>query len=720
MAFTRLHLKSVKYVWMRSFIFLIAILIAIFLLFFGVIRAQIDHQVIQTSYSTSNFVKSVIDERLLALQDISFDLIDNRYATGLCSAESEDAFKQSATYELANDMKNFLISNQIVEDVCLYFPSDNYIVGNCGAYRPYAYYLLRNGLSPDGFSDWNKLLQDPKQMQFSVSYGKNGSSLFFSRYTGGSHNRCVLLAKISCKSVENILRWSNSQEPHSLIAILDSKGNFYSAVGDSSLISLTDGHPMAQRSGTSAAQGFLIYVQPSAIHGLSYLLIQDKGQTFATLSTVSLILIVCIVCCLIFGLAISVYLSRKNSRPLQKLMERLNANNREENEYELIGKMIDQMSIDNKSALIELDRQQTLLQHSFVTELLSGGVQREKAIDSLCVRYGISFENPWFCTAVVLMDENDRAVEDLIKKNADTCFFILWASMKNGYAFLLNFEAKDRNDAAEKAGGYMNLFLRQPEGFSLSANRVALSECGQSKEMLVIGYYETLRLLETEQGAFVQAMPGTLPSTRGSGYELYQTFQNALMDGQFQRCIDMLPKLFEGYLDNCDLLVQRCRRYAVVNLVLEAMSTDLSVNFEKESDRIVSNALLPVLQENLSSALRKLEGPALRQHESRSAVAAKAKNMIEHDYANPLLGLYSIAERLGISSSYISRIFKQEYGMGVIEYLNRVRISHAKALISDGSMSMKAVAINVGFSSDVSFIRVFKKYENTTPGKWQI
>jgi AraC-like DNA-binding protein len=84
-----------------------------------------------------------------------------------------------------------------------------------------------------------------------------------------------------------------------------------------------------------------------------------------------------------------------------------------------------------------------------------------------------------------------------------------------------------------------------------------------------------------------------------------------------------------------------------------------------------------------------------------------------------MLGLSSIADDLGVSNSYISRVFKKIYHIGVVEYINKTRIDHAKELIVKGDMSMKAIAIKVGFSSDVSFIRVFKKYERITPGKYK-
>lgn len=101
------------------------------------------------------------------------------------------------------------------------------------------------------------------------------------------------------------------------------------------------------------------------------------------------------------------------------------------------------------------------------------------------------------------------------------------------------------------------------------------------------------------------------------------------------------------------------------------------------------------------------------------SIADKTKNIIDEQYSNSELGLFLISEILGVSNSYTSKIFKKQFGLGVIEYLNRVRIYKAKQLIGNGNMNIKDIAIQVGFTSDIHFIRVFKKYEQVTPGKYK-
>ena len=57
--------------------------------------------------------------------------------------------------------------------------------------------------------------------------------------------------------------------------------------------------------------------------------------------------------------------------------------------------------------------------------------------------------------------------------------------------------------------------------------------------------------------------------------------------------------------------------------------------------------------------------------------------------------------------------------MGVVEYMNRLRIDSAKKIMGTEDFTVKEIAEKVGFTSDIHFIRIFKKYENTTPGVYQ-
>ncbi len=97
----------------------------------------------------------------------------------------------------------------------------------------------------------------------------------------------------------------------------------------------------------------------------------------------------------------------------------------------------------------------------------------------------------------------------------------------------------------------------------------------------------------------------------------------------------------------------------------------------------------------------------------------RIKRIIEENYNQHYLGLNYISEQVNVSTSYVSKVFKEEYGMGVVEYMNWLRIDNAKKIMRTQQLTVKEIAEKVGFTSDIHFIRIFKKYENTTPGVYQ-
>lgn len=77
--------------------------------------------------------------------------------------------------------------------------------------------------------------------------------------------------------------------------------------------------------------------------------------------------------------------------------------------------------------------------------------------------------------------------------------------------------------------------------------------------------------------------------------------------------------------------------------------------------------------------------------------------------------LEEIAAKAGFSKFHFSRLFKQFTNVSFYKYVNQQRIAHAEELLSNPDQSVTQVAIQCGFSSTSSFIRMFKQLKNCTP-----
>ncbi len=97
----------------------------------------------------------------------------------------------------------------------------------------------------------------------------------------------------------------------------------------------------------------------------------------------------------------------------------------------------------------------------------------------------------------------------------------------------------------------------------------------------------------------------------------------------------------------------------------------------------------------------------------------KAKEFMEQEYSDPSVYIESVAEKFGISTSYLRREFLRGYGTTPIDFLRAVRIGNAKNLLMLEHLSVSEIAVQCGFSSDSYFIQVFRKTVGESPTKYR-
>lgn len=84
-------------------------------------------------------------------------------------------------------------------------------------------------------------------------------------------------------------------------------------------------------------------------------------------------------------------------------------------------------------------------------------------------------------------------------------------------------------------------------------------------------------------------------------------------------------------------------------------------------------------------------------------------------------GLYapSIAEQVGISEKYLYNFVKEQTGYSLGDYLQKLRMEKATELLSGRAMSIKDICFAVGFNSENSFYKAFKRMYGMTPSLYR-
>ena len=111
-------------------------------------------------------------------------------------------------------------------------------------------------------------------------------------------------------------------------------------------------------------------------------------------------------------------------------------------------------------------------------------------------------------------------------------------------------------------------------------------------------------------------------------------------------------------------------------------------------------------------------------HQGNSSNAPKkmdislVKSFLDEHYKEKL-SLESVASQFFIDKHYLARLFKAQYGVTLVTYLQQVRITHAKRMLRFTDKSIEEIGLECGIGDLNYFSRVFKKLEGISPSEFR-
>ncbi|MNC35160.1 HTH-type transcriptional regulator YesS [compost metagenome] len=120
----------------------------------------------------------------------------------------------------------------------------------------------------------------------------------------------------------------------------------------------------------------------------------------------------------------------------------------------------------------------------------------------------------------------------------------------------------------------------------------------------------------------------------------------------------------------------------------------------------------------VSRYLVECEQHNLDRPERPQSYAEQARTILLLRYAEDI-SLQSVADFINVNSSYLSRVFKQETGGNFINFLTKIRIEKAQALLKDKSILIYEVANRVGYPNTAYFSKLFKKVTGLSPEEYR-
>lgn len=100
-------------------------------------------------------------------------------------------------------------------------------------------------------------------------------------------------------------------------------------------------------------------------------------------------------------------------------------------------------------------------------------------------------------------------------------------------------------------------------------------------------------------------------------------------------------------------------------------------------------------------------------------LAERLDRYLENHFQQDTLSLGHLSENFHISTSYITRLFREHVGMSFRRRLNTYRVEKAKFLLRNTNQTVDCIAREVGFKNHARLTEAFYRFEGMPPGRYR-
>ena len=490
-----------------------------------------------------------------------------------------------------------------------------------------------------------------------------------------------------------------------------------------------------------------LYSWYSSGNGLSYLGIQDVSTLSAQNTSFQVVLNMVLAALIAVGSLGAFFLSRRLYQPIGKLYKEVTANNPEldlsgeKDAVSGLSKAFEEL-LREERRLFSTNNREKLLEAAF-RRLLSGEYDPEDADMRRLL--------PDSCTTCVVIEEDLPPLEEGSapaegEVSADGGRQRLLIHMccealaergitASGYrqeygiaALLLSTEDPIEvwQESMEEALCKVQEEFRNAFGISIT---VAVSDSGLERTESGRAYRHARRLLPYR---FIKGNGKILYYRDFSEDPVYYSAADALHGiavylekGQGEKLSKALSDLF------ADLSERKCLGYSNVMQILNQLVSDLvqytmrshirMTEFFEDESQIYHQLWTKQTLSDVQDWLIPIYNSVMEYQSNQGSNMRYANQAMEYAKQNFSEGITidSIAQQLGISYSYLRRVFKAATGQNLVDYLNTLRLDQAKKLLLETDLTIREISAQCGYNHERSFSRAFLQSEKMTPGKFR-
>ncbi|WP_214627479.1 AraC family transcriptional regulator [Paenibacillus agaridevorans] len=695
-------------------------------------------------------VNKLIDQRLESVNSLMNYEIKNNVAI---NNFYDDAFKSDRYYtdvQAAVAVKKLLNDNPFIESIYLFRVPDQMVLSpsklvNLDQFDDKGY--IGATLNSRTAYSWK-----PRTVKTSVEANGNADI---------AERRVVSLAKNT--NLKNysfmIVNVNINQVSELLYSMIDKDTTFIHLIDpEGKVIVSTD---PSQQYNSSPSGGKIIASAKSAYTGWLVSSGSKVGGIVAFVSSLFYLWMVLSFMIMLAGLIWIIYVSRRNYRPIKTIMERISVlpgsketetkrSNADIDEFQYIETTIDSLmqessSLQEKYKETSLFRKKHILLSMLGLEQGNGITKWEEELKLL----GLRWTKHGAVAAIVEIDQYSRFIKEykndhhllkfvlsnVAREVAESKGFSVWSEwIDQSRMVILYFLAGNEGeesalkDNCELLRDWVaqNLDFTITIGIGPLAQHIEQIQSSFRKAAVIVGYKSSLGINQVIMAAQVinrpkgelfkqlQCIRSTSQLFRAGDSQWELHFQEMYEDLKLQLyAYDDLTSLMQVLISHLqkelselpEELYAIWRDEAYQNLIKELEQNETLDEIFAAFKAIMQNSLLKMNE--------------IRENKTSHQMVMNIKQYITDNFHNPDLSLTHLNEAFGLNAKYLSRLFRESFGVKFLEYVTSYRIEKAQQLLVETDKTIQDIGQEVGYEQSLTFIRVFKKQTGETPGQYR-
>lgn len=720
----------------KTWILLCGILLISQLLGWGimtrVVFGEIYKQNMQVNRNAIKVLTQMVDDQTeLQNKIISTVATDSLVVSRMTAGYANNGYRAMQNMKIKNMLATHMNQSSYIEDIYLYIGNtDDIISANTTAEESLFYEMYGQEVVADR-GEWEQLLAGKYNQHYKVVTGKNDKQRLIWLWTLASHEdeqgqrrNCTVVIVL------------NIQEY--LAPIID----YQAATGNPVTVRSADGTVIFEAGNESEDRGEVLRVV-SETNGWEYMIYLD-GEDFVSsyiglfaLLTTILVLVLTIIFCVV------AYVVRFHFNPLKELVGYIRENYGQDpldetSSYTYLKGAFSTLLEKQRLERLEFKKQMEKVRGAYVLELLLGSTElaeigverlREMGLEYLLKQVAV----------LIIRKKTGWSSEERLNPLMVAKFFGLGVERdysRLGYSIFLKGDLVTVVEAGE--GDIKKIIQEMQDVFSRMESKEFYAALSAVKTVgnLDEAYNEALFTMSSmksgDESSSILCYDDVV--NLDTLFFITAEMENRLTDAAVRLDRDLLLKeMGDGWeeLNNSqknDLNSAQYLAFRQMDVILRAVR---SLGFKEVCSEMANSMGLIYRAQNKEAVIKlsmDMVGKLFEQlgtDEDTFSQTVKIKNMvnifIEENFMDSGLTVDKVAEALGKSTSGISKLYKEATGDTILYYINYCRIQEAKKLIVQKGSKCNISQLHeiVGFTNTNTLIRVFKKYEGVTPGKYK-